>query len=231
MPINAINSMSFKGYNPEIIDIPQEDYETSPYEPDFGSDEFIPKTIDINSDIEKMDKAEGLVNKLVDSEDIKGPFAAITSVIFAGAKTFAHGAGVALGIDTLFKQGPSRLFEKGLKFGAGKTGAIVETLKHNNGKLKSIANRAGNLLDNIEYRASNIYQKISKNSTTKGLAVISGVIATLTFLPALLKRDNNEDGVSDIMQKSQNAYTQSAQKLDKLQEKAGIVAELVELVS
>ena len=64
-----------------------------------------------------------------------------------------------------------------------------------------------------------------------GLAMIAGGLSLLAFFPALLKKDGNEDGVADIMQKSQNVYAQSSQKIDKITDKANVIAEIAQLLS
>jgi len=218
MQVGAINSINFKGYDrPEVIDA--EDFE-------------VESTLDLSQDFDKFDKAADLAKKLVDSEDMKKPAEAAVAIGYAGVKTFVKGASTAWAIDGLFKNKPSKLLESGLKWlSKGAKNASATLLTSEGKKFSQVANVAGQLLDKTESFAKQAYKTISKSSPVKGLYMIFGTLSLLTFFPALLKKDGNEDGVADIMQKSQNVYAQNTQKLDKLQEKASVAAELVQLLS
>lgn len=219
MQINAINSMNFKGYNSEIIDIPQEDFEVVPY--------------DVDADIDKFEKATELTKQLVESKDMKKPIEAAVAIGYAAAKTFVGGFATASFIDGRFKTNkPSELFEKGLKQVSKGMKQVSGSLLSSDGKrISSLAKFAGSMLDKAEGLAKTAYKAISKNSATRGLAMIAGGLSLLAFFPALLKKDDNEDGVADIMQKSQSVYTQGADKMNQVKEKAGVLAELVQVLS
>jgi len=219
MQVGAINSINFKGYDrPEVIDA--QDFEV------------LESQIDLAEGFDKFDKAADLTKKLVDGEDMKKPAEAAVAIGYAGAKTFTKGAVAALAIDNLFKNKPSKLFETGLKAISKNTKSIASTMLSSEGKrFSQVANLAGDLLDKAEGIAKQAYKTVSKNNSAKGLAVMFGGLSLLTFFPALLKKDGNEDGVADIMQKSQNVYAQSSQKIDKITDKANVIAEIAQLLS
>ena len=61
------------------------------------------------------------------------------------------------------------------------------------------------------------------------MALCAGLGAIFAFLPSLLKRDNNNDGISDLAQKSQNAYKEGSNKIENMAKEAGRVAQFVEI--
>lgn len=220
MQINAIGSTSFKGATPEIIDLSTDEYKV------------IPSKVSLEEEMDKFEKASDLFGQLVDSEDMKGPVAAVASVGYAGVKSFAKGAATALLADKLFNNKPSELFKQGLKKGSELAeNASVKLLTSEGKKISKFANIAGEAIDKTNGALKQAYKTISKNSATKGLAIVGGALTALALVPGLLKKDSNEDGVADIMQKSQNVYAQNTQKLDKFQEKMGVAAELAQLLS
>lgn len=218
MQIGAINSINFKGCDrPGVIN--PEDFEEE-------------TALDLGQELDKFDKAADLAMKLVDGEDIKNPAEAAVAIGYAGAKTFTKGAVAAWTIDGLFNNKISELFERGLKGLSKGAKSLSSTLLSNEGKrFSQVANLAGDLLEKAEVAAKQAYKTVSKSNPAKGLAVAFGALSLSTFFPALLKKDGNEDGVADIMQKSQNVYAESSQRFDKLQEKASVAAEIMQLLS
>lgn len=190
------------------------------------------KSLTIEDELENLTKATELSKKLVDSDDMKGPVAATAAVAYAGVKSFLKGAKVAFGADVLFGNKPSKAAEKGLRKGAKFVENLSANLKNSNGKkLSKIANYVGNGLEKAEGFAKTAYKTIAKNSSVTGFIFVAGIISAAALLPGLLKKDGNNDGVADIMQKSQNVYAQNSQKLDNLQEKISIAAEISQLLT
>lgn len=240
MQIGAVSSVNFKSNYMGETEYPSEAYVSTPY--------------DIQDDIDKYQKTSELVGKFVESEDMKGPLAAGASILGAGATTFAHGAGLAATADKLSGDKFSGYFEKGLKKGSELIQDVAGKLKNVEGKkLGKAANLLGKGMEKAEGFARNAYKTISStsrkvaeevaenaadavkkvkgHSAGKGMAIVAGILSALALVPGLLKRDNNEDGVADIMQKSQSVYEKNTENLDKLGKKAGIAAELIQVLS
>ena len=240
MQVGAVNSLSFKSLDhTRDMDICHDESCNTPY--------------CLQEDIDKYQKTSELVGKFVESEDMKGPFAAGASIVGAGATTFAHGAGIAATADKLSGDRFSGYFEKGLKKGS-------EFLQDTAGKLKKVESKklgkAANLLgkgiekaegfarnaykaisstskkvvEEVGENAADVIKKVKGHSAGKGMAIVAGILSVLALVPGLLKKDSNEDGVADIMQKSQNVYAKNSQNIDKLGEKASIAAELMQVL-
>ena len=83
------------------------------------------------------------------------------------------------------------------------------------------------------------YKKISettvdglkKHSSSKALAIITGIVSLLAFIPMICKRDNNNDGVADLVQKSQSAYEKTNSNCSKIIDGVSCVSELAQLIS
>ena len=241
MQIGAINSTNFKGYNPEIIDIPQEDYEVISYE--------------FDSDIDKFEKATEITDKLINNEQ-KGIIATGATILGYAGKSFIKGASAIGGADSLFGNKISVFFEKGLKKASNFIQGTAQTLKTKEGKkLSKLANITGKGLEKAEQLARKSYKalsattkeitektiegdnikeitkKVKSHEAGKGLAMVAGIISALALVPGLLKKDDNEDGIPDFKQKSQKVFAKNSQVIDKIGEQATIVAEAVQLIA
>lgn len=241
MQINAINSMNFKGYNPEIIDISQEDFEMAPY--------------DVTVDMDKFEKAAELTGKLLDS-DKKGILATGATVAGIGVTSFTKGASVTAGIDRLSGDKVSELFESSLKKGSKFIQEAASNLQASEGKkLSTLANFTGKALKKGEEIARAAYKnlstatkkvagevmdgdnvkqvvkKIKTHSAGKGLAMVTGIASAIALVPGLLKKDANNDGVADFKQKTQNVYAKNSKAIDQLGEKATLAVELAQLLT
>lgn len=241
MNVGAINSVNFTARKPEIIDIPEEDYEIVSY--------------DITEETDRFERAAELANKLVKNDE-KGFFAKAATIAGIGATSFAKGASVTAGIDKLSGDKASELFENGLKKGSEYWRNASKALKTNKGKkFSKLANSIGKILEKGEELARNSYKslsaaskkvveevaegdnikqitkKIKSHSAGKGLAVIMGIASTIALAPGLLKKDNNEDGIADFKQKSQNVYAKNSKAIDAIGEKATIAVEIAQLLT
>ena len=96
---------------------------------------------------------------------------------------------------------------------------------------KKLGNIVAKGISKTEDIARNTYKKISNGQAPRGMAIVVGGVAAAIGLCEILKRDNNEDGVKDIIQKSQNVYDKSAKNLDKISETASIAAELAQILA
>ena len=65
----------------------------------------------------------------------------------------------------------------------------------------------------------------------KAFANLGGIAGIATAFPAVVAKDSNNDGVSDILQTGQNAYTGAKTKMGQVMEEAGKFSELVDLLT
>lgn len=261
MQIGAISSQTFKGQEnldlsefyalgferaypdesaPLELDLPDDSFEKTKEValPEILKPNNLPlansiQSLTLEEELDKLNRATELSKKLVDSDDMKGPIAATAAVAYAGVKTFIKGVGVGAGADRLFNNKPSKGLHSILKKAASFVeNNVIEKLKSYKGKkLGNVAQTLGNVIEKTEGFAKSAYKTITKNGIGKGFAIIAGIVSAAALLPGLLKKDGNNDGVADIMQKSQNVYAQNSQKLDTLQEKVSIVAEISQLLT
>lgn len=215
MQTGAISPMNFRGY----------DYPTTREYMDFEDSEIL----DLETEIDKFDKVAELSTKLVDSKDVKSPLAAVAAISYAAIKSFVKGAASICGIDKVAGKRISGAFEGGLKKGSD---AIKTLTNKMTGKESAkVLNLLGKGLENGREFAVNIYKKLSKNNSTRGLAFCVGIVTAAALLPGILKKDGNDDGIADILQKSQNVYESNCKKLDNIAEKTGIIAEMTQLLT
>lgn len=63
----------------------------------------------------------------------------------------------------------------------------------------------------------------------KAFENVAGMVSLATVAPEIVTRDSNEDGVKDIMQKSQNAYLATANKTATFSKDLSAVEEMIQL--
>lgn len=215
MQTSAISPMNFRGYE---YSIDQEDIDYR--EPDI---------INLETELDKFDKAAELSTKLVDSKDVKSPFAAVLAITYAGIKSFVKGAGTVLTLEKFTGGKISGAFEKGLKKGSNTIKTFADKMTSKEGA--KVIGHLGKAFEGGRKIAVNTYKKLSRGSSTRGLAFITGIITAASLLPGILKRDTNKDGVADIMQKSQNVYDKRCKTLDEVSEKTTVLTEMVQLLT
>lgn len=227
MQANAVSPMNFKGQveycrqgDPRIISAGFDDYEIDSKERDFT---------DFEVDIDKFDRAAELSTRLVDADDVKGPVAALFAILYAGIKSFVKGAGAVAAIDKFFKQKPTTHIENFLKKGSEVIKNASDNLSAKEGS--KALNRLGKILGDSREILASTYKKISHGSSTRAIGVCAGILSVAALLPPILKRDKNNDGIADIMQRSQNVYRANTEKIDSFAEKAKIVAEISEILT
>lgn len=217
MQVNSVNSLNFKGYDNDC--------------------EICNRADDYNRAI---DLAEDFEDKFVNSDDIKGPGAVALSVGAAGGKTFLKTVATVFALDKVSSNKISELFEKGLKtVSKGAQGLSGKMIKSEGKKMSKVANTLGEFVKKAEGSLKGVYNKIATvtkdgiktHSASKGLAVVAGIASILAFVPAICKRDNNEDGIPDLVQKSQSAYDKTNNKCSKILDGANCLTEIAQLVS
>ena len=235
MQISPISLTSFKG-NQQVIDLEDNEYQINDIFEEDLQDEFANSSneseeTNLETKSDKMSKVLTNIEKKVESGDLKGPGAIIASVGVAVAKTFintAATAGVIAGaVDFATKNKLTKVTEKGLKQVSKGALWFSEKLAQPN---KGILNVFSNIIKVTDSSAKKAYKSLA-NSKFKPVAVIAGAISTLAFVPALLKTDGNEDGVADIMQKSQNVYKANNEKCSQAMETIGIVKDIMEILT
>lgn len=247
MQINSINAATnFKGES-HHCEFCEPTYRELPALEE-GYDEFESSRDIIDCDdecgCEKYDKAVSLAeefdDKFVKANDIKGPGAVLLSVGVAGVKTFLKTVATVFAVDKVTKHKTSGLFETGLKKGSNLVKGTADKLVQSEGKkLSKLANKVGELTQKANGGLKGAYNKIcetmengtKQHSASKGLAVLAGITAVLTIVPAICKRDNNEDGIPDLVQKSQSAYEKVDDKCSKVLDGASTINQIAQLVS
>ena len=203
---------------------------------------------------------EAMNDELVQSKNIKKPLAAALSIGLAVALAYASGKRIAGIVSHIFKKAPETLesfFKKGAQLTEGLAGKLktVNPDKKivgegsklagkklgnllNKVKIGKIENTVGSLLEKAEGTAKKVYKKIAYaglqeggNKAAKAMENIFGWGAVGTVVPTVLKKDANEDGVSDILQRGQNAYTGTQSKFAGAIDKANGLADLVDLLT
>ena len=204
-----------------------------------------------------LETTDQINEKFVNSSSLKKPIAAAASIALATAVAFVSGKRIASLVEHVFKKAPEVL-EAGLKKGAGAVKSAATSLKgispektilSENSKLagKKLGNlingikigKAGNILgdglEKVHEFGKKVYTKIAThglkdggNKAANAFENLFGLGAVTTILPGLLKRDTNGDGVSDILQRSQNVYTGTQTRFAGAVDKASTFADIIE---
>lgn len=193
-------------------------------------------------DYDKILAATTKVNdEFVNSEDVKSPLAAAISLGIAGVLAFASGKQLGSLFSKFVKKAPDYLDDVVAKSGKYVNIAKEKLATTNTGKVAKVRNLASKGLGFVQSKASTAYEKIANFGLHEGADIVAkkanafnnvaGCIGLASVFPTVLKRDTNEDGVSDILQKSHNAYTGTKTKMDGVFEKAGVLAELAQIIA
>ena len=204
-----------------------------------------------------LETTDELNDKFVNSQNVKKPIAAIASIALAGVIAFASGKRIANIVQVAFKKSPEVL-QTGLKKGAAAVEAFAGKLQSvdpekklikegskladkklgtmlNKISIGAIANKVGAAVEKTEGVARKAYDKVAYmglkeggDKAAKAMENLFGIGAVATIVPGVLKRDANDDGVADILQRGQNAYTGSQTKFAGAIDKANTFAEIVD---
>ena len=70
---------------------------------------------------------------------------------------------------------------------------------------------------------------VGADRAQKAFENVAGAVGLATVVPEIISRDANEDGVKDILQKSQNAYTSTEEKIGQVAKDLGTVTDIVQM--
>ena len=189
-------------------------------------------------------KSDKINDTYVKSSDIKSPVAiggSLALAMFASAKTgkgltnlitsrnFAQNAGVK------FENGVNKAFtsmsEQANKLKEAKGDGILTKVKHGAGKTIETIERALNY--SFEKVAYSFIKKDSVNPqrANEALGNVVGAATATGVTCDILTKDSNGDGVCDIMQKSQNAYTGSKNTYESTSQILGLISDVAEVVA
>ncbi len=161
-------------------------------------------------------------DEFVSKDDIKTPGQVVASVGFASAKTFFNGAVAYSAVDKIFKGGVSNVInsagKKGLNF---INNAVTNLEKGASSKVKDFAIKC----------LKQVKTKVPKIAARVKLPVLAGILAIGAMVPSICSRDNNDDGIKDIAQKSQSAYDNFEKKSQNLISGASDFASLMQILS
>ena len=199
------------------------------------------------------EKVAGLTDQLTDSyvnaNDIKTPGQVVASVGAAGLKAFASGAIAAGLIAGLFKTAPNKL-QSVLKTGSNKAKSLAASLSDDAAKHAKVKKPLGKVIGKAEQIARNTYKKLfnpDARTIVEGMAddvvkeisannvrafqKLGGAVSAAAIVPNILARDNDGDGVKDIVQKSQSAYCRVEEKNKNLTTNLAAMAELASILN
>lgn len=104
-----------------------------------------------------------------------------------------------------------------------------------------IRNKTADVLEKGLNLAKNTYKKLAYSGISKDVVGadraqkafenVAGLVGLATVVPEIATRDANEDGVKDIMQKSQNAYTATAEKVTSYSQDLNAVQEMIQMLT
>ncbi len=213
----------------------------------------IKPTVSFGAERGEYEKVAGLTDQMTDSyisaNDIKTPGQVVASVGAAGVKAFASGAIAAGLIAGLFKGAPTKL-QGALKAGSKKVRCVAANLTDDAAKHAKVKKPVGKAIAKAEEIARSAYKKfinadvrsltddmaddvareINANAT-RGFQKLGGALSTAAIVPAILTRDNDGDGVKDLVQKSQSAYDKVDSKNRELTNNLAAMAELASILA
>ena len=206
-----------------------------------------------NFDAEKLhDMATDLNERSVDSKDIKKPIAVVASLAALAGIAYGGGKKIATGANVIYEK-VAAAAKPAIKETADDVAQVAKNtnlgvvLEDGLKKASSIASQA---ISNLRNKSADILEKglnIAKNAYKKvaysgiaddivgaarsqaALENVAGVIGLATVVPEIVARDANDDGVNDIMQKSQNAYTSKEEQIKAAADNLGAVSDIVQM--
>lgn len=203
-----------------------------------GSEGTKEKHVDYDQIIQVTDKAYNKVSSdnYVSSKSIKKPLAIASSLALAALVSYVGGAKIATLTSKVMPKAPEKVVA-GLDKVMTKMPETAEHLKSATGKFAKGKAVAGALLNKFAGVAKKGYDKIGGSleagaaKNQKVFENIFGIATTASLLPGLLSKDANEDGVSDILQKGQNAYTGAKTNVNDAVANLSLVGELVDILT
>ncbi len=190
--------------------------------------------------------ADEVNDKYINSQNVKKPVAAAVSVALAGLIAFASGkllASKAAIVAEKFKINLPEILDSSLgklsKLSSDVSGRLIK--ENPVTKSEKAADLAGKVIAGATNCAKKVYNKVAKSGVTpldtqeviksKAFANLGGTLGVATILPSVCSKDNDENGIADILEKGQNAYTGTKNKMGKLMEDASKFSDLVELLT
>ena len=158
------------------------------------------------------------VDEFIQSHEIKTPIAAAASVVLAAILAFASGKRIGALISSKFAKNAPEVMDKAIAKGSKYVNSAKDKLLNaSGGNIAKVKNFAGKVIGKASELGSKGYAKLQtiglpKDATVaqmkaNGFNNIAGCAALATVFPSVISRDSNHDGVSDILEKGQNAYT------------------------
>ena len=173
-----------------------------------------------------------LNDEFVESDDIKKPVSVIASVGLAAILAFASGKKIASLVKKAVPKAPESI-EKALKSISNslKSASSKLSVEEPISKLDKTKNLSSELIRQINDKCSKLYGKFAKNGADSAFSNAVGIAAAASVVPTICSRDNDGDGVSDIMQKGTNAYTGTKTRFDKVLSQTSILTDIAELLA
>lgn len=177
-------------------------------------------------------------DEFVQSSDIKSPVTAAVSIGLAALVAFATGKKIGNLVSKIATKAPDTLVNTATK-GGQELSKLANSLKGaDSGKLAQAKKLTGKVLGSAHKYMSKAYHSIASIGIEKGanptnantFSNIFGIAGLATIFPTVVTKDSNGDGVKDILQKGQNAYTGTKSKMNGALEKARVLSELAEAV-
>ncbi len=193
----------------------------------FGKDEYSDRDF---MAVQKL--TDDLNDTFVNSDDIKKPAAVAASVALAGVIAFVSGKKIASTITKIAPKLPEML-EGGLRKGANfvKNQAAKLQTEAPATKLEKAKDLAGKAIGKTESFARNLYKKVATGDAVSTFKNAAGLGAVATVVPTVCSKDNDGDGVSDIMQKGTNAYTGTKTRFGTILDNTSKLADLAEILA
>ncbi len=254
MKVSAISCTPIKpqvsfGEKSQFDDVYDEINELPPYDPIAAGELIDDDGVSLvhTEGLKKVSEfADAVNNEVVKSSNVKKPIAAVVSVALAGLIAFATGKVIAqkaavMG-EKLKLNLPEMLDNTLRKFSSGVTKA-ADKLKMENPVTKSekVKNIIGKGVTGAVNFGKSLYKKIAYSGIaddataavrqTKAFANIGGMAGLASVFPSVVAKDSDGNGVSDILERGQCAYTGAKSKSGQLMEKAGKLSKLVDLLS
>jgi len=175
---------------------------------------------------------DDLNDTFVNSDDIKKPAAIAASIALAGVVAFVSGQKIASVVTRVAPKLPETI-QGGLRKGANfvKNQAVKLQSEAPSTKLDKAKNVAGKAIGKAECVARDLYKKVATGDAVSTFKNAVGLGAVATVVPTVCSKDNDGDGVSDIMQKGTNAYTGTKTRFGAILENTSKFAELVEILA
>ncbi len=196
---------------------------------------------------EKFDEINGYSDKIneqfVKSSDIKKPVAVAASVALAALTTYAGAKGVTSVITSKIAPKAGEIVEKNLQSAANAVKTKADSLANTGAEasFSTVKKYTGKALGTVEDGARSIYKSIAYSGISKdvvnperankALGNVIGTGAAAATVADICTIDSNGDGISDIMQKSQNAYTGAKTSYGNAFETVSVLSDIAQVLA